>query len=83
MYKRQVKDSSSPETTRLTLEEEEVLDASIPEDESSDQANARFDNHQLYQKLKIQILSGGFLGLFCCLLVGGAFVCLLYTSRCV
>ncbi|SCU91655.1 LAMI_0E06744g1_1 [Lachancea mirantina] len=36
------------------------------------------NNYQLYKKLKVQILSGGILGLSCCLLIGGAFIVTFY-----
>ncbi|SCU95118.1 LANO_0E09340g1_1 [Lachancea nothofagi CBS 11611] len=60
------------ETARLTIEEEEMQDT------STDQSSTEIDNRQLYKKLKIQILSGGALGLLCCLLVGGAFIVAFY-----
>lgn len=66
------------EGTRLTVEEEEVAAASSPADGSSSHSSVEFDNRQLYRKLKIQILSGGALGLLCCLLVGGAFIVAFY-----
>lgn len=61
---------------RLTFEEEEVLDMSSAREHLPAQTD--INNYQLYRRLKIQILSGGILGLLCCLLVGGAFIVAFY-----
>ncbi|CEP61932.1 Fth1p LALA0_S04e03928g [Lachancea lanzarotensis] len=63
------------ENTRLTIEEEEMLDACNSDNTSP---SMEINNQQLYQRLKIQILSGGGLGLLCCFLVGGAFIVAFY-----
>ncbi|SCU84986.1 LADA_0D05072g1_1 [Lachancea dasiensis] len=67
------------EAARLTVEEEELLDYAHSNVSSSGRMSAsEIDNKQLYKKLKLQVLSGGALGLLCCLLVGGAFIVAFY-----
>lgn len=62
---------------RLTVEEEEeLMEFSNVLDNSEDTVS--MDNKQLYKKLKLQILSGGALGLLCCMLVGGGFIIAFY-----
>ncbi|SCV03166.1 LAME_0H08240g1_1 [Lachancea meyersii CBS 8951] len=72
--------NDTEETARLTIEEEEMLDGSNSESSGSGTANSalEFNNQQLYRRLKVQILSGGALGLLCCFLMGGAFIVAFY-----
>lgn len=58
----------------MTLEEEEQTYDLQPETYSDTAPN----NDKLYKKLKLQILSGGGLGLLLCLIIGGIFIVVFY-----
>ncbi|KAI8392087.1 Iron permease FTR1 family [Nakaseomyces glabratus] len=64
----------------LTVEEEEEAfniegESMVP---STDESLSYADNLKLYKKLKIQIVSGGALGLLICAFIGGAFIAVFY-----
>ncbi|AGO11821.1 AaceriADR050Wp [[Ashbya] aceris (nom. inval.)] len=61
-------------SARLDAEDEVELNAAL-QDAGPLEA---VENSQLYRRLKIHILSGGALGLLCCMLVGGLFIVLFY-----
>ncbi|CAB4253694.1 similar to Saccharomyces cerevisiae YBR207W FTH1 Putative high affinity iron transporter involved in transport of intravacuolar stores of iron [Maudiozyma barnettii] len=72
--------STNPETApmidnHLTIEEEEE-EFETANTESQDIQPG--DSSKLYSKLKIQIISGGALGLLLCLLIGGSFITIFY-----
>lgn len=68
-------DISPPETVPLSLEEEEEVYEFGQEDQEATQP---VDNNKLYSKLKLQIISGGLLGLLLCMFIGGAFIVVFY-----
>ncbi|CCK68059.1 Fth1p KNAG_0A03790 [Huiozyma naganishii CBS 8797] len=79
-------ESVSPETdpmlpSGLTLEEEEEMfdfpDAGW-DSEHQTAVSPKDDNLKKYNRLKLQILSGGVLGLLLCLVIGGAFIAVFY-----
>lgn len=67
------------ELAPLSLEEEEevydFMDGVTPEDRERSKS---IDSVKLYSKLKIQIVSGGVLGLLLCMLIGGTFIVIFY-----
>ncbi|QLG70846.1 hypothetical protein HG535_0A07890 [Zygotorulaspora mrakii] len=74
---------SAAQSMPLTLEEEEeVYEFSEQlrqqnQDQTQTHTNA-VENSKLYSKLKVQIISGGALGLLICLVIGGAFIVVFY-----
>ncbi|AET37433.1 Fth1p Ecym_1183 [Eremothecium cymbalariae DBVPG len=62
---------------RLTVEEEAFLDR-IGDLDNPESLSTRVSNHQLYQRLKVQIFAGGALGLFCCMVIGVFFIMFFY-----
>lgn len=61
-----------------SLEEEEAL-GFMGGVNSEDMAQSKsIDNLKLYSKLKIQIISGGVLGLLLCMVIGGTFIVIFY-----
>lgn len=68
------------ETIPLTAEEEEE-EFDHPDDslQRGQEAGQEVDNMKLYSKLKLQIVSGGVLGLFLCMLIGGSFIVVFYN----
>ncbi|GCE98846.1 fts3-like protein [Zygosaccharomyces mellis] len=71
--------NQSEELAPLSLEEEEEVynftNGITPEDRERSKS---IDSLKLYSKLKIQIVSGGALGLLICMLIGGAFIVVFY-----
>lgn len=65
------------EEVPLTVEEEEQV-YEVQGADGSQESLSYADNLKLYKKLKVQIISGGALGLIICGLIGGAFVAVFY-----
>ncbi|KAL3235356.1 Iron transporter FTH1 [Nakaseomyces bracarensis] len=61
----------------LTVEEEEQV-YEVQGADASQESLSYTDNLKLYKKLKVQIVSGGALGLVICGFIGGAFVAVFY-----
>lgn len=63
----------------LSLEEEEEVYDFIDDGSSQDRERSKsIDTVKLYSKLKVQIISGGALGLVLCMLIGGTFIAIFY-----
>lgn len=71
--------NSMPDSVPLTLEEEEE-EFEFPNDTSTrdQEGTDEVDNKKLYSKLKLQIVSGGVLGLLFCMLIGGSIIVVFY-----
>ncbi|AQZ14956.1 FTH1 (YBR207W) [Zygosaccharomyces parabailii] len=68
------------ELAPLSLEEEEeVFDLMQDMSPEERERSKSIDNFKLYSKLKVQIISGGILGLLLCMLIGGAFIVIFYN----
>lgn len=65
------------EQVPLTVEEEEQV-YEVQGADASQESLSYADNLKLYKKLKVQIVSGGALGLIICGFIGGAFVAVFY-----
>lgn len=69
--------ATSKNVSPLTMEEEEATEMMLRTD-GTRKDQIELDSSQLYKKLKLQIISGGLLGLLACMLVGGAFIVMFY-----
>lgn len=70
---------SSKNAAPVTIQEEEASDLLLRvNDSDSPNLGLEVDNQQLYKKLKLQIISGGLLGLLACMFIGGGFIVAFY-----